>query len=277
MATLKIRKVTTLPATPIANTLYFLETGGVLHIYLTDSTGNNIYTTQSTSSMSSLVLAIINGLKGQPNGLASLDANSNLVEKAGNLEAQDGIITAGGTSPWNIVTKMTNELNYYSSKRLSNIRVMGLNYFKTFSNNSNKSYFNVMFVVPLDYKVGTPIVIRHKGFVAKHNSNSGDVVLEVNTSIVKTFDNTAIIPDPTPQADLVLSLTSSNFKVIDTNVIATLSGPDLAPGSHIFISIRRNNSTPVHNFNKHYASLCTQLCYQFDKLGTKNIGPTYLT
>jgi len=277
MATLKIRKVTTLPPTLNGNTLYLLESAGILYIYLTDKDGNNIYTTLSSTDVSTLVLTIINGLKGQANGLASLNSNGNLIEIPSNLEAQDVSIMAGNTSPWKIITKMTNEINHHSSKRLSNIHVLHRQYFKSFSNRSNHSYFNVMFTVPLDYKVGTPIIIRHKGFLGQQSSSSGDVVLQTEVSIVKTFDNLAVIPDAVPQSDLVLSLTPANYKVIDTKVIANLSSPDLQPGSHIFVYMYRNNNITVQNLNRHYVSLCTQLCYQFDKLGTKNIGPAYLT
>lgn len=74
---LRIYKVNSKPTVFQPSSLYLVKDGssGLLYLYLTDNTGSVIYRTHEGSDISNIVNAILNAYKGQPNGLAILDAN----------------------------------------------------------------------------------------------------------------------------------------------------------------------------------------------------------
>lgn len=80
---LTIMKVTSVPTAPYSpSTLYLYLNATELMVYLTDATGTMIYRTVSSADIGSVVMGIINSIKGSANGLASLDSQSKVIQEA---------------------------------------------------------------------------------------------------------------------------------------------------------------------------------------------------
>lgn len=80
---LTIKKVDSPPSVPYTpSTIYFYVDNGKLLVYLTDSSGVLIYRSLATGDIGSLVLGVVNAMKGSANGLASLDSQSRVIQTA---------------------------------------------------------------------------------------------------------------------------------------------------------------------------------------------------
>lgn len=76
-------KVNSLPGTLLEDTMYlYRDVFDRIIIAITDSTGNVIYTTHNTTSITTLIENYINTLIDSPNGIAGLDVNGKLSTSA---------------------------------------------------------------------------------------------------------------------------------------------------------------------------------------------------
>lgn len=83
---LKFFKVNSLPSVLVPSALYFIKNDntGLMSLYLTDTGGTISYRTHNNADILVMLTNYVQGLIGQPNGIAGLDADGNLI---GNLLA----------------------------------------------------------------------------------------------------------------------------------------------------------------------------------------------
>lgn len=94
MPVLKFRKVDSLPGVLEANTAYLIKSSTHLVLHLTDKTGATSYSTYDATEIATIAETYINGLIGQPNGLAELDTNGDIVgDLAGNAATATKLAT----------------------------------------------------------------------------------------------------------------------------------------------------------------------------------------
>lgn len=79
MPILKFRKVDSLPGVLEANTAYLIKSSTHLVLYLTDKTGTAAYSTYDSTEIAAIAQTYINSLIGQPNGIAELDTNGDVI------------------------------------------------------------------------------------------------------------------------------------------------------------------------------------------------------
>lgn len=79
MPILKFRKVDSLPGVLEANTAYLIKSSTHLVLHLTDKTGTAAYKTYDSTEIAAIAEAYVNSLIGQPNGIAELDSNGDIV------------------------------------------------------------------------------------------------------------------------------------------------------------------------------------------------------
>lgn len=76
----KVSAIPTAPYTP--STLYFYPNGTELMVYLSDASGTLVYRSVSSGDIGPVVIGVINAIKGSANGLASLNAQSKVIQEA---------------------------------------------------------------------------------------------------------------------------------------------------------------------------------------------------
>lgn len=95
MATLKFRKVNSLPGVLEADTIYMLKSGTNHILHITDNTGTLAYKSFDSVEIAAVCDAYISSLIGQPNGLAELDSNGDYVgDITGNAATATALQTA---------------------------------------------------------------------------------------------------------------------------------------------------------------------------------------
>lgn len=81
-AYLVVKKVTVMPVAGEANTLYLLQDGTKLRLYLSNADGTAVNRIIDETDVNSLISTILGLISGQADGLATLDTNLKVVQTA---------------------------------------------------------------------------------------------------------------------------------------------------------------------------------------------------
>lgn len=278
MATIKIRKVTTIPVTPDPNTLYFIKDGtSKLIVYMTNSVGDAIYRTTADGDIGPIVNLIINSIKDQPNGLAGLDSNGELTVPingiATGIEAQDVDLKAGNTLAWKTITnpvifKVGRSSSYgYARTYKNNIKAIAFRDGRT-------NRFDTNFVLPHDYAEGTDVKIKMH-ISPDHETRTGDSIWRLTG--LKADSNIDDLYVDLPDIDYTIAmLAGTRYRRIAVP-LQTMDGTDLKIGTDLKFSMIRRGGVSADTYNDYIFALDIELSYQITRFGTKNSEPDYFT
>lgn len=274
-AILKIRKVNVLPVVLTANTLYFLrDTNNRLSIHLTDSTGQIAYTTYDEAAIGSISTDIITSMINQPNGIAGLDANGNLL---GNViaafDGQNGNIKHNNEYVWDDLMDVISYRNISGGNNptwgvLWNNH-QGLIFSGTVMNQVFSTYH-----FKHDIALNTPIFI-HTHFCPLDNA-SGIVRFGFEYNISKGHGQEAFsLTDGVVYAELNVPANSAR-----RNYVAEIPNPgilsaSIEPDANMKVRVFRDAANDSYNGDIHMWQV--DLHYQKARLGTKNRLPDFFS
>lgn len=275
MSTLKIKKVSTLPATLSPSTLYFLKSQtSNLTLYLTDSAGAVAYRSYDNTDITSITQAIINSLINHPNGIAGLDANGNVIGSIlAALDGQDGDIRHSNEYVWDDLM----ETIAYRNLTGGNNPTWG-----TLWNNHQGMLFSgtIMNQVFLTYHFKHDIALNKPVFPHVHftpmDNNPGTVRFGWEYSIAKGHGQESYA---TTDSLVYIDFTfpANSFK---RNFVAELASPGISstsiePDANMKVRLFRDGANDSYNSDIHVWQ--ADIHYMKARLGTKNKSPNFFS
>lgn len=274
----KIHKVTELPVVLEESSIYLVRIGETdeLVIYVTDNTGSIFCRTQSlqvqTEQIESIVVAIINGLKDVPGGLASID-NNGLLSTELSFNGQDTII-------------LSDSLQYLWKEVVSElwIRNTGGNNpsFSTVYGNFQGLIFSASTLqqtwtthqIPHDYAVGTDLFLNINWLPI--GNGSGRVRWGIEYDVVKSHGVGTFGSSTTVYLEENLS-SQSSLKCYRTMMPSgsPIPGANLEPGDVIRSRVFRDAASSRDSFSGTSHAWSVGLHYQVSRIGTKNRAPDF--
>lgn len=275
MAQLKIRKVDALPSTLQASTLYLVRASETtFSIYLTDKDGVVNYRSPDSSDISTIVLALINALKGQPGGLASLDLSGNVeqpVLTALGIDGQDGILTSNGNAVWGSIDEFLiatgTGTNDPTRITLFN-NIQGLRF-----RSDRLVQVWADFQIPYDYALGT--VVYPVIHWMPTTTLAGVCRWGLEYSVAKG-NGQAVFPATTTVYINANITTGSQWKNLASE-FASVVATNLEPDSTIKMRIFRDGGNAADTYAGDTNAWKVSLRYQKARIGTRNRTPNFYT
>ncbi len=275
MATLKIRKVATLPTTLEPDALYFLVNNNKLVVYVTNITGTIVYNTLTDGESASAALAMINSMAGQPNGLATLDSLGNVNETTIHVEGQNLNILSNGQLVWDCITLNSKDA---IDKKLDDKEVTNNYKLDAFKKNRVRTATFVT-TLPQDYSPSSDIVIRLNIIPAGIPSggvSSGNVPFELRYVTSIGMGGGVLSNEIIDNKVIGLPSAATPGSGIATSVIFTpIVGTALRPNSVIMFKVSRLGHGSTDTYNADIGMISVDICYRKDKLGTRNLTPDF--
>lgn len=278
MATLKIHKTITIPTSFEPNTLYLVRAGtDRFSIYLTDKDGLVLFKSPDSSDISTVVLTLINALKGQPGGLASLNLDGYIEQPYASIQAldgQDGDLSSNGNLIWSIVDNPIHKLSVLADVSASDpTRIVTFNGMQgwLFAPSILTQVFPRL-QVPYNYQVGT------EGHINIHwmpgSGAIGDVRWGIEYSVMKSFSQGAF---PATTIAYATQFVDSTVDLIRnyTTELATIPSAQLEPGSTIMMRIFRDGGNILDTFLGNTSPYKVSLNYQCKRIGTRQRQPDF--
>lgn len=273
---IKFFKVNTLPSVTLPSSLYFIrdENTGLLSLYLTDINGSVSYRTHDNADIVSLIADYVQGLINQPNGIAGLDSEGNIINSLiAIIDGQDTLIKHNGEFIWKDL------IGEFSIKNISGgnnptwstffDNIQGL----TFSSSTMNQVW-VDFHIPHDYAMGTK-VYPHIHFMPLTN-NSGIVRWGIEYTVAKGHGQ-GTFPSTTTIYLLQTVPSNSRYKhfIIETDDTDAISSLNLEPDSFIRTRIFRDASHSQDTLNGTVNAWQCDIHYQAERIGTMNRKPNF--
>lgn len=273
MAQLKIFKLTALPVILEPSALYFIKTtADRFSIYLTDKDGIVVHRSPDSSDVSTIVLALINALKGQPGGLASLDLDGNL-EQIGlvalGIDGQNGDFSSNGSSVWASIDEyliaLGNGTNDPTRITLFNA-IQGLRF-----RSDRLIQTWVDFIIPYDYDLGTVV---YPGIHWTPTTNNGNVCRwGIEYSAAKGFGQQQFPATTTLFVNQAVPANSQWDNLITE--FASIPATNLEPGSVIKMRIFRDGANAADTHTGDASAWKASIRYQRVRIGTRNRSPDF--
>lgn len=274
MALLKIRKVTSLPSTLEASTLYLIKASTTtFSLYLTDKLGQVSYRSPDSSDISAIVLALINALKGQPDGLASLDINSNVNEPVNtilSLDGQDGELLSNNQLVWHSKSE-----TIYASGTGANdpTRIV------TFGNMQGWMFAaDVLTQAFPKIQIPYDIALNTDAYLCLHwmpgSGAVGNVRWGLEYSIVKGHSQGSFPASTTVYQSVAANSTVDLVRNFTTEMVA-LNSAQIEPGSTILMRLFRDGANVLDTFQSNTSPWKISLKYQRQRIGTRNRIPNF--
>jgi hypothetical protein len=264
---LKIRKVNSLPGVLEASTLYFLVDGSnVLNVSLTNSLGTVVYNSYNSSNISSIVLAIINGLKNTANGILGLNSTATIDPSFINKLNGSSLDTRPASA--SILNSIYVDLyiSTASATLTNNVSLHGL----TFSGTTNQFVF-LQFFIPFDYTLSTNLRIRLHCHTTTARTAGQTLNFILLSSFIQHFNNQTTVSEVTTNYNNTLSTGGSNSCFyIDLVVTPTAN---CAPGGLFISKLTRDAAGDSNNGVLVIGSV--QLIYETSRLGTLTNTPPF--
>lgn len=273
---LKFFKVDALPSVTLPSSLYFIknDNNGLMSLYLTDTGGSVIYRTHENADIISMISNYVSGLIGQPNGIAGLDAQGNLINNLiAIIDGQDTPITHNGEFIWK---DLLGELNIRNLSGGNNPT------WATIFDNIQGLIFSgsTMNQVWVDFHIGHDIALGTKIYPHIHwlplNNIGGTVRWGIEYSVAKGHGQEAFHPTVTVYVDHTFP--ANSYK---KHMITEVPEVDAIPSTHIepdsFVKMRifrdANNIADTYNYDIH--AWYADLHYQAERIGTMNKAPNF--
>jgi len=274
MATLTIRKVSALPAVLEANAMYFLVNNNKLIVYVTDAAATIAYNTLTDGDSAAAALAIINSMKGLPNGLATLDGNGDVVEPTVNLEGQNLTISSNSLPIWDTITLNNNDV---VDGKL-NKRDVANNYEIPSFKHSKNSTILMIATIPHDYLDGSNLVVRINIVPSGIGNNgvvAGNGYFELRTKIAIGMDGGVFEPEVLNTGVAVLPSVAKNSGIPTSIEFTPIVGSSLRPNSVIMVKLSRKAKDANDTFSGDIGFISLDICYNKGQLGTRHLSPNF--
>lgn len=270
---LKIEKVNVLPLILTPNTMYFLkDANNRLSIHLTNTIGDISYSTYDQTAINDVCTDVIAGLLNQPNGIAGLDANGNIVNNfIAAVDGQEGDIRHNSNYVWD---DLMDTLSYRNIAGGNNPtwgvlwnNHQGLIFSGTTMNQAFSTYH-----FHHDIAIGTGVYL-HTHFVPLDNT-AGTVRFGFEYTLAKSHgQETFPITDGLVYAEVIIPANSAR-----RNYVAEIPNPgilsaSIEPDANMKVRIFRDAANDSYNGDIHMWQV--DLHYQKARLGTKNRAPNF--
>lgn len=278
MSVLKVFKALNPPATLDASSLYLVKSGtDTFSIYLTDKDGLVLHRSPDTSDISTIVMAIVNALKGQPGGLGSLDLDG-YVEQAyasvAAIDGQEGDLGSLGLPIWDSIEDAICKLSLLNDTSVTDpTRIV------TFNGMQGWLFApSVLTQVFPKLQVPSDIALNTDAYICLHwmpgSGAIGNVRWGIEYSIMKSHQQ-GMFPATTIQ--YVTQYVDSTVDLIRnyTTELAMINSVNLEPGSTIMMRIFRDGANLGDTFLGNTSPYLMSLKYQKTRLGTRNRTPNF--
>lgn len=275
MANLKLFKVESLPTILQPSSLYFVKAStSTFSLYLTDKLGEVSYRSPDSSDISAIVLALINALKGQPGGLASLDGSGNLVQSANTalgIDGQNGILTSNGNNVWGAIDEffMATGTGINDPTRITLFNsIQGLRF------RSNRLIqVWVDFQIPYDYAIGS--VIYPVIHWMPTTTGAGVCRWGFEYSVARGHGQDVFPATTTNYVNA--SITANNRWKNFTTEFTAIPETNLEPGSTVKVRAFRDGANAADTYASDVTAWKASLKYQKARIGTRNRTPNFYT
>ena len=278
MSTLKVFKALTPPATLDASSLYLVKSGtDTFSIYLTDKDGLVLYRSPDTSDISTIVMAIVNALKGQPGGLGSLDLEGYIEQAYASVAAidgQEGDLGSEGLPIWDSVEDTVCKLSLLNDTSATDpTRIVTFNGMQgwLFAPSVLTQVFPKL-QVPFDIELNT------NAYICLHwmpgAGALGNVRWGIEYSIMKSYQQGTF---PATTTQYTTQYVDSTVDLIRnyTTELAVINSANIEPGSTIMMRVFRDGANPADTFLGNTSPYLISLKYQKTRLGTRNRTPNF--
>lgn len=274
MPVLNFRKVTALPSVLEPTTLYMVkDSGNKLQLCLTDKVGDAMWKTHSVTEISSLINLLIEAQKGQPGGLAYLDANGNIVggstTSLTSLDGQNGDIRSNGAYVWKTVTEQLIYRNISGGTNPTWGTLFANQQGLLFSGTGlNQTWCDIVFgndcLFDGPFRLSIPFIPL--------TTAAGTVRLGVEYHVanafgVGTFSATGI------NMTVDVNVAANTARKPYTAVFPEITGKSIEPGAVVKARVYRDGAADSHNANIHFNVM--NLHYKMARLGTRNYLPAF--
>ncbi len=278
MAQLKIFKLTALPVILEPSALYFIKTtADRFSIYLTDKDGIVVHRSPDSSDVSTVVLALINALKGQPGGLASLDLDGYIEQPYAAIQifdGQDGDLSSSGSLIWDSIDNCIHKLSVLADTTATDptrIVTFGGMQGWLFAPSVLTQVFPKL-QVPYNYESGTQAYLNVHWMPGA--GAIGNVRWGIEYSVMKSFSQGTF---PTTNTNVVTQFVDSANDLIRnyTTELVALPSTQLEPGSTIMMRLYRDGASILDTFLGNTSPYKVSLNYQCKRIGTRQRQPDF--
>lgn len=273
---LKFFKVNSLPSVLAPSSLYFIKNDntGLMSLYLTDTGGTISYRTHDSSDILVMLTNYVQSLIGQPNGIAGLDANGNLI---GNLlaiiDGQDTVTTHNGNFIWKDLS------GEFTVRNLSggNNPTWG-----TIFDNLQGLVFSAstMNQVWVDFHINHDIALGTKVYPHIHwiplTNASGTVRWGIEYSVAKGHGQQVFHPSVTVYVNH--SIPANSFKkhfVSEVSEADAIPPTNIEPDSFVKVRVFRDANNALDTYPGEVHAWFADLHYQAERIGTMNKAPNF--
>lgn len=272
MATLKFAKVASLPATLVPSTMYLVvDNSGKLKIYLTDKNAQVEYHTYDSTEIATLVNLLIESQKGQPNGIAGLDANGNIIGgTVANVDGAFADLQHNGNYVWKTFTEQLIYRNINGGSNPSWGTLFGNQQGLLFDGTGlTQTWCDI--VVPNDVLVGGSFYLSLPFITLA--AGTGTVRFGIEYHVSKGF-NQSQFPISATSVIIDTALTGNQARRPYNAITPLQSGVNIEPGSIIKARIYRDGGADTNNNDVHLNVM--QFHYMTARIGTVNPQPPFL-
>lgn len=273
MAQLKIFKVNALPVTLEPSAMYFIKTtADRFSIYLTDKDGLVIHRSPDSSDVSTVVLAIVNALKGQPGGLASLDLDGNLEQMALSalgIDGQEGDFRSNGNYVWGSTEQFLVATGNGTNDPTRITLFNGMQGLRFRSDRLIQTWVDIL--IPYDYALGTVVYPCLQWMVTTNNGNVCRWGLEY--SAAKGHGQQQFPASATVYVNHAVPANSQWDNLITE--FASIPSTNLEPGSVVKMRIFRDGANAADTHTGDASPWKLSLKYQKARIGTRNRTPDF--
>ena len=242
-----------------------------LKIYLTDKAAQIEYHTYDSVEIATLINLLIESQKGQPNGIAGLDANGNIIGgTVANVDGAFADLRHNGNYVWKTFTEQLIYRNVTGGTNPSWGTLFGNQQGMLFGGSGlNQTWCDI--IVPNDALAGSSFYLSLPFITLV--ASTGTVRFGIEYHIAKGFNQAQFALTGTNV--IIDTVLSANQARRPYNAFTPLqSGVNLEPGSIIKARIYRDGGVDTDNNNVHLNVM--QLHYRTARIGTVNPQPPFL-
>ena len=272
MATIRIKKTSTVPTVLEPNVLYLIkESGNILRICLTDKDGAVLYKSCGSVEASGLITAYIESIKNQPDGLAGIDLNGNVIGNitaiVNALDGQNVSLSSNGVDIWDSFTEQLVYRNLTGGNNPTWGTLFANQQGLLFSgSNMNQTWAEVC--LKTDVKVGSRL--RFSFPVTVLGSDSGTANFGIEYHISKGYNQDSF-PSTGTTISMPVTIAANSQRRVHTVTSPIITNSDIEPGALIHMRLYRRGDTDTVIDNLHVSII--NIHYEKARLGT--INPVY--
>lgn len=266
MSVLRFFKVTALPTPLVPSALYLVNgSDNKLKLYVTDKTGAVEYHTYDSVEISTLVNLLIESQKGQPNGLAALDANGNIIGSvSASIDGATSDLKHNGQYVWKTFSEQLIYRNISGGTNPAWGTLFGNQQGLLFRGSGlNQTWADI--IVPNDALVGGQFYLALP--FTSLASGTGSVRLGIEYHLAKG-SNQMQFPAASSTIVIDTTLSANQARRPYLAVSPLITNTDMEPGAVIKMRIYRDGGVDTHTSDIHLNSV--QMFYKVERLGTIN-------